>query len=134
MNFSLKILCVAGLVLSAMVCGLFVLIQILHAESVIFPAVALLSTGVIAFSLLTSARIFGVAAAFLSLVPVILLILGILAGHSEGSQAPVLVRILIALWALFYAFVGVCIASRTVRKIPVLTRNNCAGRAPTESS
>jgi len=122
MNPSLKIVCIAGLALSSLLWILFCLVQLLHAESLMMPASGLLITGFILCSLFPASRALGGISVLLSLFPLGFLVYGTAAGHDDASQAPIIVTMLIWLWALFYAFVAVCLASR----IPSLNPAQCS--------
>ena len=112
MNPPLKIACVAGLALSFVMWIFLSLVELLHAESMLMPISALLITGFAMFSVFIRSKPLDAISATLSLFPMVLLFYRTVSGHSEGSQAPIGVTILIWFWALFYAFVAVCLGSR----------------------
>lgn len=118
MNPPLKIACVAGLVLSFLMWIFLSLVELLHAESMLMPISALLITGFAMFSVFIRSKPLDAISATLSLFPIALLFNGMVSGHSEGSQVPIGVSILIGFWALFYAFVAVCLGARMLSGNP----------------
>lgn len=101
----LKATSLAGLGLSGLMWLAFLPIQLLHAESVAFPLIALLATGFLISSVLASSRALAALAAIVALLPIALLVVEPLTGGGS-SPGPLPIHLLVWSWALFHGYVA----------------------------